>query len=316
MNAIMNNQETKNQHWVPQVYLKAFSKERKKNEFQIYALDKKTMVQPLPINIKKVCAENNLYTLSGNTEEQRQLIENFYGKLFDDNYNKFYSILTNADVKQISTLEKRLIISIVITFLFRNPRLRDVYKSIILDVFKDKYSDAHKNKEYFFIDKEKIKTKGFTIEESYKSYINKSKDIFNIQQVDFALKLIELRMNDQIQVVKIEEPDHSLLTSDHPVTLFNENNSIIAPFDIENEIKMPIDSKHNLYIYPYNTHTKSNCINRTTHKGNLSKTEMLSSNCEQQIFANKFLLGFKEDLENYIYFNKNQHELFSKSELK
>lgn len=59
----MSNQETKKQHWVPRTYLEKFSIERKKDEFQIYAVDKLTLQNPFNPNLKDVCAENYLYTL-------------------------------------------------------------------------------------------------------------------------------------------------------------------------------------------------------------------------------------------------------------
>jgi len=312
----MCNQETKKQHWVPRTYLEKFSTVRKKDEFQIYVVDKLFLDKPFSNNIKKVCAENYLYTLQGKTEEQRQLIENFYGQLFDNNYNKFYSILTNPNVKQISPLESRLIISTAITLIFRNPRLRNIQNKLIRDALEDGFKFAQKNdKEYFFIEEEKIIVKGKNIDEVCKSYINKSKDLLNIQQIDFALKLINLRINDQIHVVKLDEQEHSLITCDNPVILYNRNNNIIAPFDKNNEIKIPIDNKHNLYIYPHDSYTRTNYVTRAFHKGVLSKREMLASNGEQHKSSIKFLLGYKEDIEAYIYFYKNQDNLFTKSEI-
>lgn len=312
----MSNQETKKQHWVPRTYLEKFSIERKKDEFQIYVIDNKTLENPFNSNVTDVCAENYLYTLQGKTEEQRQLIENFYGKLFDENYNKFYSILTNPNINQISPSESELIISIAIIFLFRNPRLRDILNKLMYDIFEDGFHFAIKNnKECFFIGDEKIIVKGQNIDELYKSYINKSKDLLNIQQIDFALKLIKLRKNDQIRVVKLDEQEHTLITCDHPVILYNSNNNIIAPFDKSNEIKIPIDNKHNLYIYPQDSYTRTNFITRTFHKGVLAKREMIASNREQHKFSIRFLLGYKEDIEKYIRFYKNQDNLFTKAEI-
>ncbi|MEO6884102.1 MAG: DUF4238 domain-containing protein [Bacteroidia bacterium] len=313
----MSNQETKKQHWVPKTYLEKFSIERKKDEFLIYATDKMDLKNPFSTNARDICAENYLYTLQGETEEQRQLIENIYGKSFDDNYNRFYSILTNPKINQILPSASKLIISTAVTLLFRNPKLRNSNNNLFREIFEEGFRFAEKNnRECFYLSEKKIIVRGKEINESYKSYINESKDLLNIQQLDLALKLINLRINDQIHIVKLEEQEHTLITSDHPVILYNGSNNIIAPFDIKNEIKIPIDNKHNLYIYPHSSFTRTNYITRTFHKGVVSKREMINSNQEQYNSSNKFLLGYKEDIEKYICFYKNPKNLFAKSEQK
>jgi hypothetical protein len=312
----MENREAYRQHYVPRSYLKHFGFERKKNEYQIGVIDKELIQNAFLNNIKKVCAENDLYTLKGETEEQRQLIENFYGVSFDDSYNKVYSILTDSTIEKIGTEESKLIISTAITLLFRNPKFVNLHNDLLYESYKRAYQFTTKlNKDYFTYENIRINIKGKTLDEVYKDYISKTKESKTLLQVEFALKLIELRKNDGINIVRICEEDQSLITSDNPIVLYNQNGGIIAPFSIDNIIKLPIDNRHNLLIYPHDKYTHQYKIKRINHTRALSKREMITSNREQQRNAIRFLLGNKEDLELYKYFFNNQNKTFTEQEI-
>ena len=312
----MEKKETYRQHYVPRSYLKHFSIERKKDEYQIGVIDRELQKNSFLNNITKVCAENDIYTLKGETEEQRQLIENFYGILFDDNYNKAYSILTDPKINEIETEDARLIISIAITLLFRNPKLVNIHNDTMYRAFEQVYGLAKKmNKEYFIYENVKINIEGKTLDDIYKDYVSKTKESITLSQIEFALKLIELRKDDGINVVKLCEEDHSLISSDNPIVLYYQNREIIAPFSIDTTIKMPIDKSHNLLIYPKDKYTIKNRITRINHTKTLSKREMISSNREQHTNAIRFLLGDKENLELYKYYFNNQDKIFTESEI-
>lgn len=311
----MENKETYRQHYVPRCYLKCFSTEREKDKYQIGVIDKELKNNSFLNNITKVCVENDIYTLKGETEEQKQLIENLYGILFDNNYNKAYSILTNPNIKEIETEDARLIISIAITLLFRNPKFVNIHNDTIYRAFKQAYELAQRmNKVYFIYEKIKINIEGKTLDDIYRDYVSKTKESITLLQVEFALKLIELRKNDGINVVKVCEYDHSFITSDNPIVLYNQNGGIIAPFSIDTTIKMPIDRKHNLLISPNDKYTIKNKITRINHTQALSKREMISSNREQHKNAIRFLLGNKDDLELYRHYYYNQDKIFTEQE--
>lgn len=311
----MEKKETYRQHYVPRSYLKYFSIERKKDEYQIGVIDKGLKENPFLNNITKVCAENDIYTLKGETEKQRQLIENFYGILFDDNYNKAYSILTDPNINEIETEDARLIISIAISLLFRNPKFVNIHNDTVYSAFKKVYELAKWiNKGYFIYENIKINIEGTSLDDIYRDYVLKTKESITLLQVEFALKLIELRKNDGINVVKICDNDHSLITSDNPIVLYNQDGGIIAPFSIDTAIKMPIDRSHNLLIYPNDKYTIKNKITRINHVKALSKREMITSNREQHTNAIRFLLGNKDDLELYKHNFDNQDNIFTERE--
>jgi hypothetical protein len=71
--------ETRRMHYVPRTYLKYFAQERS-GEFYIHALTKESGNIFTP-NITNICLENDLYMLAGNTEAERQLLENMYHEL-------------------------------------------------------------------------------------------------------------------------------------------------------------------------------------------------------------------------------------------
>ena len=309
----MGTQETKKQHWVPQTYLSKFGKKGNTKEIQIYAIDKELKKNCFLTNITNICAENNLYTLTGETVEQRQLIENFYGDNFDNKYNAFYALLTDPTVKSINSEQSKLIISIAITLLFRNP----LFKGYLIQQKKNEFLQSATLAKIKKYDQFEFGGDIYKVAESdqgFLDYLNKKNEIMIISQVAQALRLISIRQFDQIHIIKIDDHEHSLLTCDHPIVLYNRNSKITSPFDINSEIKLPLDPSHNLYIYAHDETTKYNYITRYNHKGVLSKREMLTSNREQQKWARRFVLGHKYHIETFQRFMSNQDNLFSESE--
>ena len=115
----MSNNETKRQHYVPRTYLKHFAREQ----------DGKYFIKALPvanfqadkmqeISITDVCLQKDIYTLPGETVEERMLLEKFYADNYESQYDKIYQLLIDPSKKTISDDERELIISTVVTMLF------------------------------------------------------------------------------------------------------------------------------------------------------------------------------------------------------
>ena len=113
-----NGTETIKQHFVPRTYLKNFGY-KKKDDFYVNVLPKNQSIGNIfESNIKKICAENHLYTLSGEIKS-RQLLENIYSNVFENEYAELFDILTNDNIFEI-TLEKKIsVISAIITMFYR-----------------------------------------------------------------------------------------------------------------------------------------------------------------------------------------------------
>lgn len=98
-------------HFVPQVYLKHFSKEQikgNKTDYFINALqmpfDAETNIKS--INIRNICVEKDIYKLNSSIEEKRQYIESMYHLLYENGYDRFYKLLTDDTMMFITSKER------------------------------------------------------------------------------------------------------------------------------------------------------------------------------------------------------------------
>ena len=290
-------QETKRQHYVPEAYLNKFGFERKKDEYQVFVTLKDNLDKTFPVNTSKICVETNLYTLTGETEAKRQIIENFYDNNIEQNYNLVYEILTNDKIREITVIQKELIISTAITLLFRVTKWLTSHYDFIERVFEKALQVAKQfEQDNFIFHGEKIEINGKnpkTLVGEYKKRINETNIL---TQIEAAIKLIEIRKNDIICVIKIETENHSFVTSDNPIALFNFNSKMFAPFDPENVLSMPLNSKYRLIIYPNNELEESTFITRVYHKNTLAYTEVLTNNLEQLDNSERFVIGDKQTI--------------------
>lgn len=295
--------EVKRQHYVPRTYLKHFSQERS-NDFFINRLPIKDCKESnvSKTNIINVCVEKGLYTLPGNSVQERMFIENFYSDEIESHYNKIYNILTDSNKKTITPEERKLVISTVVTMLYRTTKWKNIHNDLMMRVFDQMYNLCEQTgKDYFIFEGEKISIAGKTLKEFHNAYKIENKPSQMLIQLDLAFKLIELRtLNDGIYVVRLEEEDQEFITSDNPVIYHKPGCQRTVPFDPKNILKLPLDNKHLLFLMPYANTQTSHIISRNMVKGNICFTEKLTSNYEQFCNAERFLLGKESALKAYL----------------
>jgi hypothetical protein len=296
--------ETKRQHYVPRTYLKNFSTERK-SEFYINSLPIDNCVEDAiyETNVTNVCLQNGIYTLPGETEEQRLLIEKFYSDNYEVHYNGIYNILTDANKKNITEAERELIISTVVTMFYRTTKWINQHNTFFNRVLESAYNLAEQNGfDYFMLEKEKISIAGKTLEQIQKEFKYESRPSQIITQLEVALNLIKLRMvGDSIMVVKLIDENVEFITSDNPVVYSNPLGQSLAPFDAKNILKLPLDSKHLLLLMPSEDSPETKLtIVRSERRGRMSESQKLTSNYCQFTNADKFILGSNSALKSYL----------------
>ena len=151
--------EVKRQHYVPRTYLKNFSLERKDN-FYIKALpiDNCKESAIYETSTANICLEKDLYTLPGETEEQKMLIEKFYSENYETYYNEVYSILTDTNKKKLTEKERELIISTVVTMFYRTTKWINQHNAFFNRVLESAYNLAIANGYDYFIFEETLCT--------------------------------------------------------------------------------------------------------------------------------------------------------------
>lgn len=306
----MPNTETKRCHFVPITYLEKFYQDV--NNKKTLVVRPKLEGNLFTTSATKICVQKHLYIMPGETENERQIIENFYAGNIEKNYNRVYDILNNSKIIRITNTDRELVISTIITLLFRNPFILDRFNEFWSDTIDRLFGLAENaSSRSFHIDDKTINIDDTSKDEFVKSNNDQNKQIFNITHIRLALRLIEIRINDCISVTEIED-DHEYISSDNPVTISNQQSRIGSIFDPTNYLRLPINKKKCLVIYPNGTQDfDPKDIYRRKVKSAAAQLDTIYVNKLQHFYANKLLIGSYKSfrtLDNLI--NKTDEEIF------
>jgi hypothetical protein len=302
----------KRQHFVPRTYLKHFAV-AKGQEYLISVLpsNEETVDKIFESNIKNIAVERNLYTLPGETVEQKMAVEKFYSDEFEQHYNTIYDILVDPNKNKISQAERDLIISTVVTMYYRTTKWINASRGLMNRVFDQVFLLCQQTgKDYFTFEGEKISIAGRTLEEFTKDYNDQQQPDMILTQLEVALKLIPLRLkNDAIMVVKLDEENgDEFITSDNPVIASNLSERRFMPFDPKNTLKLPLDNKHMLMLIPEGIAGQEDLIFRRTTKSAFSTMDRLVGNFEQMNNSEKFIFGSNRALKSYLKTKKETED--------
>ncbi len=293
----------KRQHFVPRTYLKHFA-EKKGDEYIINVLPSKgkTTDEIFESNIKNVALKRHLYTLPGQTVDEKMALEKFYSSELEKHYDRIYDILIDPDQIVISDEDRELIISTVVTMFYRTTWWISVHNDSMMRVFERMYELCEQTgKDYFLFEDQKLSIAGKTLEEFTKEYNNENQPRMVLLQLDVAMKLIKARVaTDGIMVSKLVEDGAEFITSDNPVSVSNPFSDSLAPFDANNILRLPLDSKHMLLLMPNGKSDGPNRIVRRNMVNPHCGIEKLTSNFQQMESAEKFLFGGISSLESYL----------------
>lgn len=306
------------QHYVPRTYLKHFATERNGGYF----------IKALPIanfqadkiheiSVANVCLQKDVYTMPGETDEERMGLEKFYADNFESQYDTIYQLLTDPEKTTVTDEERTLIISTVVTMFYRTTKWISQHNEFMNRVFKQLFSVCkEKGKDYFIYEGEKISIADKTLEQLQNEYKVENRPAQVISQLKVALKLISIRsVRDGIYVSKIMDDDCELVTSDNPVSYNNVGGGgHIAPFDPKNVLSLPLDSKHILSLMPYADEESKHFLIRNQISGKMCLTQKLTSNSQQSTNAERFMLGNESALLSYLNTKEEMERPLSKEE--
>ena len=300
----MSEKETKRQHYVPRAYLKNFSIKKGKGFFtKVVPVKELNENKIIESNITNICLQSDLYTLTGTTEKERLFLENFYSDNFESHFTHVYNILIDPTKKEVTTGERELIISTVVTMLYRTTKWLNTHNEFTNRVIERIYQLCQETeKDYYIEGGKKISIAGKTLEQLKQENITNNREAQVLIQLDVALKLIELRKNrDGIFVITLIDDNLEFITSDNPVIYSNPNEKTqIAPFDPSNILKLPLDNKHILYLMPYPDPETQNLIMRSSYKHPSATTEKMCSNYEQFQNAERFIIGSEYGIKDFL----------------
>ena len=293
----------KRHHYVPRTYLKHFAEETK-DEYYINALSSKETQKDkiFNTNIKNIALEGHLYTMPGETTEQKMAVEKFYSDELEVHYDTIYKILTDENISEITEEQRNLIISTVVTMYYRTTKWVNLSRELMSRVFQRAFLLCEQTgKDYFMFEDEKLSIAGKTLEEFTSEFNKMRQPGMILTQLEFAFKLISLRIkNDSICVVKIEEENLQLITSDNPVIAHNNKPERFAPFDTTNVLELPLNAKYKLILMPDCPEDLKLRIFRRSSISPFSEIEKLTTNFAQMQNSERFIFGSKAALESYL----------------
>ena len=268
-----------------------------------------------------VCLQRDLYTLPGDTPEQRMLIEKFYAENYEAHYDRVYQILTDPKKRQLTEEERQLIISIVVTMFYRTTKWINQHNEFIGRVLEQGYQLAQEiGKNYILLDGEKISFEGKTVDQLRKELKTENRPGYVLTQLQLALRLIESRIaNDGIQVGKLVDDGVEFITSDNPVSYYRSDDSKPVPFDPNNIMELPLDNKHVLMLMPFAANEDKdirNYISRVPYSGGICSTQKLTSNHNQFLNSERFLIGTDNALRDYLRTKEATEKSLTADELK
>lgn len=292
----MGNQETRGMHFVPETYLKKFGILDNEKDCKVFFLDKNEGDEIKATSPSNLCKKRDMYLMNGETVEDRQCVEDFYQNI-ETKYDHIYKILTDDSLNEISPEDHELIILFLITLLFRTQKLMSQYNSFLKESFTKGESVASQfGHDHFIYGDEIISFQDKTINQILKETARKHNPNRVATQLETALKLFQYRKDNSIVIFKIADINFSYLTSDNPVSIYNSESKLSSLFDFDNELALNIDSSYRIVIYPKSFISIPYYMSRKIYSGEMAKNETISSNCEQYLNAEKFLISNKKEV--------------------
>lgn len=238
----MINQEKKNHHFVPQVYLRKFANSRekkgKKNHFFVSTYDKIDNSELIKTDIEKICRKTKLYTIESPDIQKRESVENLYASTIEQDYNKFYDLITNENIINLSLEDREMIIVTIISMYFRNVFWYNTFNNFWTGLIKRyDYSEPiniySENGEVLF----PFETQ--TIDEITAFQKKENKQAFIQEHLRWTINLVKSHFSDII-IVESDKSQSGFITSDKPVICAN----------IASSFSLPINNDYILRIMP------------------------------------------------------------------
>jgi len=292
----MKKAETKKHHFVPKTYLKNFAN-RKIDDYYLNVLHKDESGDKIvESKISDICAENHPLK-QDKKAKSKQKLEDIYTDIFENHYDNLFSVLTDDNVLEITDEQKKSIVSAVVTMFYKTKKWSDLLGYHAdgnlqkIDQLRNQFKVDH----YFNSQRLQVSFKDKTLEELEVSHKNITRIPLIISQLKVALKLIEAKQFDCINVYKIAD-DSEFITSDNPVLAINMHKMRTKHFDIENAYYLPISHKYLIAIFPKDKLPSQNRIIRLM----INKEWVESFNTMQLFHSDKCLIGSVEAIKNTI----------------
>jgi len=286
--------EPKNQHYIPQSYLRGFA-EKRKDEFYVFVRFYGEKFHET--NIRNICSENYFYTIPDATAKNKNLIEKYYSQNIDSLYPEIQNIICNDSKTEINNDERIKIINGILNLYFRTPRFLKYYENHInalVKAFDDYYLGITERHKIEFFDKI-IDFQQVDYDKFKKSISDKTKQLFLSQHIKLFNDFVEYKKNDGIGISKIED-DSEYITSDNPVIIRNPSGTAKNIFALSNVIMLPINKKYLITIIPKAEQSMAGKFLRIS----ASFDDVVGVNDDIERNSEKWIIGSKDGIHNHL----------------
>jgi hypothetical protein len=285
--------------------MKNFSREEIKTnerEYFISAIEKSNLNENRikEINIKHVCVEKDIYTLNGETEAERQFLENMYCELYEKGYDALYNILTDDTKDTVTAQERYAIIGFVVSMLFRNNSWVNFHNKVTDDMIARGYNLTKENgKDHFFFEDREISIVGKSFEKLQREMKKQTRPMIALATVEHIFELIRLRViNDVVTIIKARD-GFEFITSDNPVTFKGKVvGRMPISLDPTNSLSIPVDKNHILKLESWGHELDWNLLGRLDD-GPFPGILTSMNNHFQLQQSGRFLLGTDTGLKKF-----------------
>lgn len=291
-----------NQHYVPRLYLKNFSKKKGKEYFvDVYEKGTKRIFNT---NIKNICAEKDIYTLDKNSNFHSDafVFEKIYAEWIEPLYQKAYDILTNDKIFIISTTERIEVLTGILQLYYRNPHiLADTLESLCLDI-KNQFSNRGKEDIGFTYLSEYFSYNDWNQESVIQYFIKELTNEYKEKHLLETQKIIDFHKNSIFEVSKIID-EGSFITSDNPLSIEDIVNPSRNPLVKSKEFTIPLNHKYALKIFHDNSKELNKIYRIGIPNGNAA---YINSTIDDQCI--RFLVGEEKSFTQYFHMLNFLHE--------
>jgi len=287
--------EAKNQHYIPQAYLKNFAIRSKGKNHYVYVRFKGEKFHEA--NIRNICSENYFYALADSNSRNPNQFENYYADNIDCLYPEVTSIICNDSLTTITQEQRRKILRGVLNLYFRTPKFLRYYQEHI-QILEKALDDYHLGKtEKHFIDffARKIDLRTIDVSEFKQNREQKGKQLFLIQHLKMFEDFVAFKMNAGIGVSKIED-NSEYITGDNPVIIRNSKGFLFNIFASDNVIYLPINKKYLITITPQKEESLEGTFNRIS----ASFDDVIGINHDIVKNSEKWIIGSKDGIHNHL----------------
>lgn len=242
-----------NQHYVPRVYLKNFSYQKGENFFvDVYDKEKNRYFQT---NIKKICAETDLYTLKEDTKGAQDLfiIEKIYANGLEPLYSKAYNLLTNNKISFITQLQRSEILIAIFQLYLRNPNFvkRSIafHKNEILRLYRNAKEKGAKGITYL---EEDFSFREWEEDKIIKFFEDKITTKFKEEHIGGIGQISDFHEQAIIEIT-IAKDGGEFITSDNPLILEDFLTNDAYPLVKSKEFLVALNKKVALRLFHDNT---------------------------------------------------------------